>query len=546
VNSKRRFGFVAGIGLAMAGSIGAHAQGVITPGRVLESVRPDTKPALPAVGEAPVITSNQPSAAQLDPNAPRFQVKQFNLTGNTAFDSATLHALIDAYAGKSYNLYELQDILKIITDHYRRAGYPVARAVLPAQKVENNLLAIEVIEGRVDRTVFSGNRGYGSELLGRWGQPLVGRNVQMDALEERLLLINDLPGMEARAVLRPGETYGTTTTEISVKEDPVDGRVSINNYGRSEVGENRIDAAVQFNNPLGIGDQLGLQSSVSEDTLLKLYGISYSLPIGVRGTRVNASYTHVDYDVGGELEDLDLSGKSNLASIGISQPLLRSRRENLYGTVTIRSFSGEQFFSGTSLSDSDVVLIETGLAWNCVHASNNVSSAGLRVSTNLRDSDHGTRDNAHLFKIDGEFQHLLRLSERWEMKLETSAMYSPDTLVDAERFSIGGPTSVRGYPAAWSLGDRGVFASVEGRYHFTAVAVPTMFSLFSDAGYVKQKYAAVGTTAAANLSSVGMGLSFAPKSWLSAEVAAALPTGDMKSADGHESGRLWFSLAGTF
>lgn len=537
---------VASIGLAVVGSVGAQAQGVITPGGVLETVRPRPEPVLPATGTAPVIASDHPAAASLDPNAPRFDVKQIRISGNRAIETAELQGLVEGYVGKPFNLYELQSVLNVITEHYRQRGFPVARAVLPAQQVKDGLLQVEVIEGRIDKVVFSGNRGYGSERLGRWGQPLVGRDVRLDVLEERLLLINDLPGMEARAVLRPGDSYGTTTTEVTVDEDPVEGRVSFNNYGREEVGENRIDAAIQFNNPLGIGDQLGLQSSVSEHNLLKLYGINYSLPINVYGTRLAASYTYVDYDVGGELRSLDLSGKSQLASIGLSHPLLRSQRENLYATVTLRSFSGKQYFSGQSLSDNEVTLIEAGLAWNRIHDSGNVSSAGLRVSTNFRDSDSGTRDNANLFKIEGEFQHLMRLSDRWELKLETSAMWSPDALADAERFSLGGPSSVRGYPAAWSLGDRGVFGSVEGRYRFHVAEMPATFSLFSDAGYVSRKYADVSTVQSANLSSVGAGLSFMPASWLSADVAAALPTGDMKSADGHEGGRIWFSLTAAF
>jgi len=543
---KNSFAVIAGLGLAVVGSVGAQAQGVITPGKVLETVRPRPAPALPATDTTPVVTSEMPLPTNLDPNAPRFEVKQFDFRGNHAVESGELHGLIDTYAGKPYNLFELQKVLSVITEHYRQRGYPVARAVLPAQQLKGGALLIEVIEGRVDKVAFTGNRRYGSERLARWGAPLVGRDVRLDVLEERMLLINDLPGMQARAVLRPGDTYGTTTTEVTVAEDPVDGRISFNNYGRDEVGENRVDAAIQFNNPLGIGDQLGLQSSVSEHNLLKLYGINYSLPIGVYGTRLAASYTYVDYDVGGDLRALDLSGKSQLASISLSHPLLRSRRENLYATFTVRSFSGKQYFSGQSLSDNDVTLMEAGLSWNRIHESGNISSAGLRVSTNFRDSDSGTRDNANLFKVEGEFQHLMRLSERWELKLETSAMYSPDALADAERFSLGGPSSVRGYPAAWSLGDRGVFGSVEGRYRFHVAAMPVAFSLFSDAGYVSRKYADTSTPKSANLSSVGVGLNFSPLPWLRADVAGALPTGDMKSADGHAGGRVWFSLSAMF
>lgn len=531
-------------GLALV-AVTAQAQGVISPGQVLETVRPEQQIAPPPT-VAPVISTDLPATTGLDPDAPRFNVEQLRIVGARAIDSAELQQLIADFAGKRYNLFELQAVLDRITTLYRERGFPVARAVLPAQKIENGVVTVEVIEGRIDQVVFSGNERYGPELLARWGAPLVDRDVRVDLLEERLLLINDLPGMTARAVLRPGERYGATATEVAVSEKPVEGRLSFNNYGREEVGEHRLDGAVQFNNPLGIGDQLALTASRSEDDLLALYGISYSLPVGVHGTRLAANYTYVDYDVGGELHELDLSGESHLGSIGLSHPLLRSRSENLYATLSVRSFAGEQYFGGDTLSRSEVTLVEAGLAWNQLHASGNASAAGIRVSTNLHDSDEGSADNAHLFKIDGEFTHLLRLSQSWELKLETAGMWSPDALVDAERFGLGGPSSVRGYPSAWSLGDRGLFASVEGRYRFRAAQVPMLFSVFADGGHIARKYPAVGTPKTADLSSVGMGLQFAPAPWLTAEVTGALPTGDMKSADGHEGGRVWFSLIGTF
>jgi len=104
---------------------------------------------------------------------------------------------------------------------------------------------------------------------------------------------------------------------------------------------------------------------------------------------------------------------------------------------------------------------------------------------------------------------------------------------------------VRGYPAAWALGDRGLFGSVEGRFRFNA-GVPMVFSVFGDAGYTSRKYVQPGTTKSANLSSVGVGLLAAPAPWLTAEVIAAVPTGDQQDADGREDGRIWFSLTAMF
>lgn len=525
---------------------GAAAQTTLTPGAVLETVRPPAPPP-PAAQEGPALlpaaTEAMPS---LDPDAPRFPVTAFRITGNAAIATETLDALLAPHAGKQYNLFELNKLLQELTAHYRSAGYPVARAVLPAQKVEGGVVLIEIIEGKVDRVRFTGNARYRDAFLAGWSEPLVGETVRLAVLEQRLLLIDDLPGLETRAVLSRGQQYGTTSVEVQVEERPVEGSITVNNHGRREVGEHRVDAAVNLNNPLRMGDQLGVRASVSEDELLKLYGVSYSLPLGTAGTRLAASYTKVEYRLtGDELDRLELTGESELGSLVVSHPVLRSRSENLFATVGARTFHGKQLAFGQPLIDNDVTLAELGLAWNRL-GDKNLSIAGLRVSSNGRDSRDGTRDNAHRFKIDGEFTHLRQVAARWEAKLATAAVWSPDSLADAERFSLGGPSSVRGYPSASVLGDRGVFASVEARYRLAIADAPAHVSVFADAGRASRVHPADGTPRSVSLSSVGVGFSILPRKWLAAQIAAALPTGEVRDIDGHEHGRIWASLSATF
>jgi hemolysin activation/secretion protein len=138
------------------------------------------------------------------------------------------------------------------------------------------------------------------------------------------------------------------------------------------------------------------------------------------------------------------------------------------------------------------------------------------------------------------------MSESWGVKLDTAAMWSPDSLADSERFSLGGPSSVRGYPSASVLGDRGMFASVEGRYRTSIGDTPAYFSVFADGGYAARAHVAAGTADPVTLSSVGVGFSVMPTKWLIAQLIAAVPTGQIKDVDGHEKGRAWFSLTSTF
>ncbi len=529
----------------LAGAGVASAQTIPTPGTVLDTVRPAPE-AAPAPGKQPALVLPSAPKPELDPNAPRTRINAFRIVGNKAVASSVLDELVKPFAGASYNLAGLVKVTDAITDYYRKQGFAVARAVVPAQKVENGVLTIEVIEGRVDRIAVRGNQRYSSDFLQRWGQPLVGKVVRVDELEERLLTIDDLPGLSVQAVLTPGAQYGETTVDLVAQEQSVDGEISFNNYGRKEVGERRIDATVNFNNPFGIGDQFSARTSYSEQGLTKMGGLSYSLPLNIQGTRLAASYTNVDYAIGGDLAALNINGQSKLGSLTLIQPLLRSLRQNLITTVGLRYFSGAQNLTNVPISDNSIVVAEAGLAWNRVDAKSNVSAASARVSSNFRTDLNGVRDNTQRFKLDMDASHLRHLSNRIDLRLSGGAQISSRTLADAEKFSIGGPSSVRGYATADVRGDSGAFASIEGRYRTSYAKLPSYWSVFADAGYVARRNAGAGSPYSNTISSVGLGFTFFPTRSVTGELIAAVPLSKLSPSDKRDSGRLWFNLTTRF
>jgi hemolysin activation/secretion protein len=526
--------------------VDAAAQTVPSPGAVLDSTRSAASPIPAPKKESSLVLPAAQDAAALDPNAARTQVNAFRIVGNKEIDAATLHGLIDSEAGKPLNLFELSKIARVITEFYRSHGFPVARAVIPAQKVENGNVTIEVIEGRIDRTTFTGNKLYSTEFLQRWAAPLIGKTVQVAALEERVLTLNDLPGLQTQAVLIPGLEYGTTTTEFLATEKQYDGEISLNNYGRPEIGRTRIDANANLNNPFGIGDQLGVRTSVSEHGLLKLGGINYSLPLNTDGTRLALSYTHIRYGIGGELASLDIQGKSQLASATVIHPFLRSAAQNLYGTFAVRSFSGKQSALDVELSKSRVSVFEAGAAWNHIDERFNVATAGMRVSTNFNPYKEEHSNVGQKFKIDADASYLYNLDSSWSVKASGAAQWTPDTLADAEKFSLGGPTSVRGYPSADVRADRGVFASLELRYRTQVLGAPGYFSTFVDGGHVSRVEEVEGLPTSYSIGSAGFGATFFPTRQLQLDLMAGTPTGSLDPSDLRKNGRLWFNLTTRF
>ena len=531
--------------LAGFAATGAFAQTAVTPGTVLDTVRPSADVA-PAPSTQPSLVLPPAPAQNLDPHAPRTRINAFRIVGNQVIATEALQGLLAPYAGASYNLAGLAKVTAAITDYYRQQGYAVARAVVPAQKVENGVLTIEVIEGRVDKVQFRGNQRYSQSFLQRYGQALAGQVVRVDSLEERILTLDDLPGLSAQAVLTPGADYGSTTVDLTVKEKNADGEISINNHGRREVGQIRIDASANLNNPFGTGDQIGVRGSYSERGLIQMGGLSYSLPLNTRGTRLAASYTSVDYRIGGDLASLDINGQSKLGSVTLIHPLLRSQKQNVIGTLGLRYFSGEQRLSAVPVTASSITVAEAGMAWNRVDDAFNITSGAARLSSNFRSTTDGVRDDTQRFKLDVDASHLRHLSQRVDVRLAGGAQLSSRTLADAEKFSLGGPNSVRGYPAADVRGDRGVFASVEGRYRNNFANLPSYWSVFADAGYVARRNAGAGTPYSNTIASVGMGFTFFPNKAMVGELVAALPTTGLDTSDKRNNGRVWFNLTTRF
>ena len=106
---------------------------------VLADVIPDAGSILQQMQEVapPAPSSNDtglkietPTATKL-PMTEAFEVKVIELSGNHAFTTEVLQALVTSAIGTKITLPELDALATRITDYYHSHGYPLARASLP-------------------------------------------------------------------------------------------------------------------------------------------------------------------------------------------------------------------------------------------------------------------------------------------------------------------------------------------------------------------------------------------------------------------------------
>ncbi|NTV91123.1 MAG: ShlB/FhaC/HecB family hemolysin secretion/activation protein, partial [Clostridiales bacterium] len=203
--------------------------------------------------------------APIDENALRVQVRGFKFKGNEGvITEAELKALVADSIGKSVSMGDLQALIEKITSRLKNNGWFLSRAYLPKQDITSGIVLIQIEQGKSDgRIQFSRDKDARIRLsvLRSYGEQSVtpGQPLNEQQLERSVLIMNDIPGVNAKASLSPGLSSGTSKVDVAVTEGPlVSGTVSGDNQGNRYTGTWRANAMVAVNDITGYGDKLTL------------------------------------------------------------------------------------------------------------------------------------------------------------------------------------------------------------------------------------------------------------------------------------------------
>jgi hemolysin activation/secretion protein len=518
----------------------------ISPGQVQDTIRqapelqrPDTSPSLEQPRQRRTEVSNE---------GKKINVTRFEFAGNTVFSSDVLAELVKSYLDHPVSLSEIYDAADVVTEYYQKNGYGLASVNVPAQKVSEGLVKLEVIEGRLSRISVEGNtRHRSSRIIGALGDVKDGELYRGDELQSGMRRINELPGLKAKAVVSPGDQYGTSDIVIKTTEQLVNGSIALDNYGREQIDEFRLTGQVQINNPFTIEDQLQILALHSDSSHLRYYYGGYSLPVNYFGTRVGINYGRADFIV----KNTPVQGYSNNTRVFISHPLIRDFSNTVDLTAGVVRNNSNTRFGGTQIGSNNITLFEFGGTFNHVYASQAVTQVSSTIGTTFKSrpdvvppTDGSSQDDEFLrWEVDAI--HLQPVFERFSVLAHVNAVYSPDPLADSQKFNIGGPQNVRGYPSSELRGDRGYFGSVTLTRPFFAGPVVFTPRVFIDSGRVFNISSIPTVNASDSLTSFGIGtdISFAGANF---KLDYGRPLDSRTQSDGRDIGRLFGSLSYAF
>lgn len=447
-------------------------------------------PAAPATEETKVL----PPVAQREANAgpeQRIAVKGFAVkgVGTHAKDGITpagIQKLADEQFAKlggssaepaQLGFDQMQAVADAITARYRKAGFIVATAFLPTQTVgDDGIVQIDVLEGTIGKIEVQGTKHYRPWVIAASAQNLRGQPLQKRDVDTALLYAKDLPGVAVTSTFQPGAKTGQTDLiMVAHEKKPLAVTVGLNNYGTELTGRYRAEALLDWFDPLGLGDQLSVGANYAFDPHQNTYGsITYNVPIAkVPGLGVEVGGDRSELELNsGQFAALDVHGPTSRYYGGMNWKFVNRTDLSMTGSLQFIHEQSALRSIGFQLSDERFNVAQLGFAMQ--HTDRrfhglDLFSAALRQSLGDESDTPDLVAPNHASKFTSMkvgYTRIQFLSPNQQLFFKFAGQYTNDALVPMEQFVIGGPDSVRAYPIAIALADRGFFTSLE--YHVNA------------------------------------------------------------------------------
>ncbi|MEW5822028.1 MAG: ShlB/FhaC/HecB family hemolysin secretion/activation protein [Cyanobacteriota bacterium] len=386
------------------------------------------------------------------------EIKTFDINESVILSDEEINNITRSYIGKPISIEILQQVVNSINDLYREKGFITAKAYLPSQKVENGVVKISLVEGKVGSVIVEGNKWTKTAyILDRMSQK-PDRIFELQALEKDITTFNRNNTVKLRANIKPGKDFGTSDIYLIANDpQPFHFVPSFDNTGRETIGVLRGGVSFQSDSLLGYRDQFSMGYSRARSTDIAYS--SYTLPVGKYGTKIGGSFAFSNIKItSGPFKDLNIEGNSYNYSGFVSHPFISTRKFDFSGDLGVNFRQVTTFFDETPLFTTQIRSLVVGLNfqyrdkwgyWSSRHSATN----GLDL----------LGGNARFFKYNGYVTRVHNFGHGIIGIFRAACQLTDDRLPPVEQFQIGGSSTVRGYSEGLLIGDNGYLFSGELR-----------------------------------------------------------------------------------
>jgi hemolysin activation/secretion protein len=408
-----------------------------------------------------------------------FDVWEYRVLGNSVLDNKTIEDTLYPFLGLGLTIDTVEGARKALEKAFHGAGYKTVLVEIPEQEVNEGIVRLQVVEGKVAKLAVTGSQYFSlGHIRSQVPSLAEGQVPNMPKLQKELTALNaETPDRKVTPVLRAGNTPGTLEVDLQVDDQlPLHGSVEVNGRNNANTSRSRVIASLRYDNlwQRFHSASLQFQTTPEDPNQVQVWSGTYTLPTHWWDTRLVMYGIGIDSttQIAG-VGAMSVVGSGDIYGLRLLKPLegTDSFFHNLSLGVEYKSFGQAVTLLGSDTQNTPISYAPFSARYDAtmLHGEDARTSLDIALNFSLR----GVGNNAQEFDdkrlgarsnyayVEGELKHLHTLP--WDFKLSTrlSGQIADGLLISNEQFSAGGVGSVRGYHQTQQLGDDGVAFSTE-------------------------------------------------------------------------------------
>ncbi|MBC3258277.1 ShlB/FhaC/HecB family hemolysin secretion/activation protein [Pseudomonas paralactis] len=427
--------------------------------------------------------ADKPQAPATPADTRCFPIKTIELKGADSLPAPDRERLLKPYIGQCLGVSQLNELLKVITDYYLGKGRVTSRAYLPQQDLSTGHLQVLVVEGKLEALRSAEGSTVTDRELAMAFPGKVGEALNLREIEQLVDQLNRLPSKQAQMELTPGKQIGGSDVVVkNTAQKPWRASLSRNNDGQKSTGEQQWGAGLEWDSPLGLGDQLMLRGGhdaisdhqkTSKNTMLY-----YNLPWG--WWNFSYTYSESDYRTYGVTDGFKYKqdGDNQNHQLRAERVIHRDDVSKTSVNVGLAHLRTNNYILDVRTAPSSNRLSELQMG---INHGRRIGSAFVNLDLGMqsgiglldaqaqdeRDPAGRRQPNARYRKYTATVSYLQPFSlwgESFSFSSLATGQRSEDPLFSPQRMSLGGSASVRGFKDQLLTGDSGGYWRNEVRW----------------------------------------------------------------------------------
>jgi hemolysin activation/secretion protein len=409
---------------------------------------------------------------------------KIKIVGFTPPDVAGFRAIAAARIGKPASLYSANELMRDLILHFRKNKRPVVDIFLAEQSMQNSVVQIVVVEGRLGQVRTEGNKFFPSPLLTAAIRTESKGEIDAGRMARDVSWLNNNPFRQVDLVYAKGEELGFTDVVLKTSDRfPFRGYVGFDDTGNDLTEDERVSFGFNWGNVGGWDHQFNYQHiSDLGFTTLRAHSASYLVPLPWRHTlTVFGSYGATDAEFAASDGVQNSEGYSWQTSMRYNVPIMDIELGEK------QKYKHEVVF-GYDFKEGNSQLFTTGATGN---TDSQTSQFMIGYNASLPDAYGSTTFTSSVFyspggwtssNADQEFRSLTNTGDGstyvysrltldrvtklpWDFTWMVRGLvqFSDSNLSGGEQLGAGGYATVRGYDEREANGDEGYLLSNEIR-----------------------------------------------------------------------------------